>query len=163
PSAERFNQLTVEFVTEATPLVVRPSSASGKDAASDRWKSAKRRQLSVDALTQSTHAHLLTFSLLWAATGIVFAFSSFSAPMRCLRSPLVLVAQIADIACWWLARLESPIGPYFALAIMATGAVVGLGLTAQIVLSLWNMYGPKGKLVLAILFLTGAGLFALTY
>jgi hypothetical protein len=75
----------------------------------------------------------------------------------------VLVAQVADVACWWLARLEPPAGPYFALAIMATGAIVGLGLVAQIVLSLWNMYGAKGKLVLVVLFLVGAGLFGLTY
>lgn len=129
----------------------------------ERWQRAQQRRLSSEKLTQSTHAHLLTFSILWAATGLVFAFTSYSAFVRCLISPLVLIAQVADVACWWLARLNPPFGPYFALAIMATGAIVGLGLGTQITLSLFNMYGRKGKLVLALLFLCGAGLFALTY
>jgi hypothetical protein len=106
---------------------------------------------------------LLTFAVLWAATGLIFAFTSYPSSVRCLLAPIVLVAQVADIACWWLARLEPPVGPYFALAIMGTGAVVGLGLWAQIILSIWNMYGPKGKVVVLLMFLLGAGLFGLTY
>jgi hypothetical protein len=128
----------------------------------DKWAVAKSKRLSVDALTQSTHAHLLTFSLLWAATGLIFAFTSYPAAVRTVLSPLVLIAQVADVACWWLARLDG-VGPYFALAIMGTGAIVGLGLVAQIVLSIWNMYGPKGKAVVLLAFLVGAGLFGLTY
>jgi hypothetical protein len=38
-----------------------------------------------------------------------------------------------------------------------------LGLGAQITLSLFNMYGARGKMVLVLLFATGAGLFGLTY
>jgi len=139
---------------------------SGNDEAvpgPDKWAEAKSRQMSVTGLTQSTHAHLLTFALLWAATGFIFAFTSYPGIVRGTLAPLVLVAQVADVACWWLARLEPPAGPYFAIAILGTGAVVGLGLIAQITLSLWNMYGPKGKVVLVLLALTGAGAFAVTY
>src|SRR5205807_1752760 len=78
-------------------------------------------------------------------------------------APIVLVAQVVDVFCWWLARLEPPAGPYFALAIIGTGGIVGLGLVLQIVLSLWDLYGRKGRLVLALLFLTGAGLFGLAF
>jgi hypothetical protein len=162
PADFKFQDLPEAVRTTAAPLAPGAGGAAQHTAA-EKWKEAKRRQLSVDSLTQSTHAHLLTFSVLWALTGIVFAFTSYSTFLRCVLSPLVLVAQILDIACWWLARLEPPAGPYFALAIMATGAVVGLCLTAQIVLSLWNMYGPRGKLILVVLFLTGAALFAVTY
>jgi hypothetical protein len=159
PTPEKFDQLTPEFVTEAIAEV----GKGANDKPADKWKAAKRKQLSTEALTQSTHAHLLTFAILWAATGIVFAFTSYSCFVRCVLSPLVLVAQVMDVACWWLARLEAPAGPYFALAIMGTGAVVGLGLGMQITLSLFNMYGRRGKLVLALLFITGVGLFGLTY
>ena len=145
--------------TAAAPA--QPTAPAGKPPV-DKWAEAKSKRLSVDALTQSTHAHLLTFSLLWAATGLIFAFTSYSSFVRSVLSPLVLAAQVVDVACWWLARLDG-IGPYFALAIMGTGAVVGLGLGAQIVLSIWNMYGPKGKAVVLLLFLAGAALFGLTY
>jgi hypothetical protein len=145
------------------PTLAPAATGAAEPRPVDKWKEAKRRQLSVDALTQSTHAHLLTFALLWAATGFVFAFTTYPAPVRAFLAPLVLVAQVVDVACWWLARLEPPTGPYFALAIMGTGAVVGVGVAAQIVLGLWNMYGARGKLVLILLFLVGAGAFGVTY
>lgn len=161
PPNVKVTDLRDSLRTTAAPLPL--ANAGGAERKPDKWKEAKSRQLNVTALTQSTHAHLLTFSLLWAATGLIFAFTTYPAVVRGLLAPLVLVAQVADVACWWLARLDPPTGPYFALAIMATGAIVGLGLAAQIVLSLWNMYGAKGKLVLVVLFLAGAGLFGLTY
>ena len=33
--------------------------------------------------------------------------------------------QVADVLCWWLARLPD-VGPYFAVAILGTGAIVGV-------------------------------------
>jgi hypothetical protein len=109
------------------------------------------RQMSLERLTESTHLHALSFAVLFTLTGLVFAFSSYPVWIRCLLAPLVLLAQVVDLSCWWLARLEG-IGPYFALAIMGTGAVVGAGLMLQIVLSLFNMYRWPGKLVLLLLF-----------
>ena len=115
---------------------------------------AKAKQLPADRLTQSTHAHLLSFSMLYLLTGLVFAFSSYPMKMRLLLAPMVLVAQVADISCWWLARLEG-VGPYFAMAIMGTGGIVGLGLMLQITLSLFNMYGKLGKTMLVGIFVAG--------
>ena len=109
------------------------------------------RQMSLDALVQTTHLHLLSFCMLWTLTGLIFAFSSYPTWFRCFLAPLVLLAQVADVSCWWLARLDG-VGPYFALAIMGTGAVVGVGLGLQIVLSLLNMYRLPGKVVLLLLF-----------
>ncbi|HUR54890.1 MAG TPA: hypothetical protein VMZ71_12230, partial [Gemmataceae bacterium] len=116
------------------------------------------KQMSLVKLTQSTHAHLLSFSMLFALTGLVFAFTNYPTIVRCVLAPLVLVAQVVDVACWWLARLEPPYGPNFALCILATGGVVGMGLAAQILLSLFNMYGRKGKIGMLLVFLiAGAG------
>lgn len=151
-------KLTKEFRTRAKEMP-KPTDA---DANMARKRNPKDRQLNVESLTQSTHAHLLTFAVLWAATGLVFAFTSYPCWMRIGIAPIVLVAQVADIACWWLARLPD-VGPYFAVAIMGTGAVVGLGLTAQIILSLFNMYGSKGKAVLLVLMLVGAAGGGLVY
>ncbi len=114
------------------------------------------KQTSFEKLTQSTHAHLLTFSILFGLTGIVFAFTSFPAWVRCIVAPVVLIAQVADVSCWWLARIPAPYGPNFALAIMGTGAVVGIGLSMHIVLSLWNMYDTRGKAVVMLLLFGGA-------
>ena len=110
------------------------------------------RQMSVENLTQTTHLHLLSFCMLWMLTGLIFAFSSCWKWVRCIVAPLALLAQIADVSCWWLARLEPGPGRYFALAIMGTGGLVALGLFLQVILSLLDMYGRAGRLVLVILF-----------
>ncbi len=127
-----------------------------------RKPNAKNRQISVESLTQSTHAHLLSFSMLYSLTGIIFAFSSFPSKIRIIFAPWVLFFQIADISCWWLARLEG-IGPYFAIAILGTGGLVGLGLMLQIIGSIFSMYNKKGKTVLVGLFLLAIAAGGITY
>ena len=153
--------LPKEVRTVAAPLA--PAAVAGAKPPPDPWKEAKRRQLSVEALTQSTHAHLLTFSILWALTGLTFAFTRYPYAIRCVLSPVVLMAQVIDVGCWWLSRLDPPAGPYFALAVIGTGTVVGVGLVLQIVLSLWDLYGRTGRLVLILLLLTGIGGFGLAF
>jgi hypothetical protein len=112
--------------------------------------------ISVAKLTQSTHAHLLSFAMLFSLTGLIFAFSSYPKVMRVILGPWVVVAVFADVSLWWLARLCDEWGPYFAMGVVLTGGAAGLGVAAQIVLSLFNMYGTKGKIVLGALFATGA-------
>jgi hypothetical protein len=133
----------------ATPTTA--PNGNGKPAK----RSAKSKMMSVTSLTQSTHVHMLGFSMLYALTGIIFAFTSYPLWLRATVAPLVLVAQAVDISCWWLARLDG-VGPYFAMTIIGTGLVVGLGLFVHIVGSVWDLYGACGKTVLGVLFLIGA-------
>ncbi|MGL4423469.1 MAG: hypothetical protein ACRCZF_22625, partial [Gemmataceae bacterium] len=94
------------------------------------------KQISVESLTASTHTHLLSFSMLFMLTGLIFALTTYPVALRSVLGPAVLLAQMCDIACWWLARIEG-VGPTFALAILATGGLGGLGLALQILLSLF--------------------------
>jgi hypothetical protein len=118
----------------------------------------KNTRMDLDSLAQTTHVHLLGFSMLYGLTGLILAFSSYPLIVRCLLCPLPLIAQVVDIACWWLAREAKPYGPTFASVIPITGAIVAVGLLLHIVLSLFSMYGTGGKLVLVLLFAAaGAG------
>jgi hypothetical protein len=110
------------------------------------------RQVSVEKLTQSTHAHLLSFAMLFTLTGLIFAFTSYPGGIRVILAPVVLLAQVVDVACWWLARMPG-YGPSCAMVIPFTGGIVGAGLLLQILLSLFNLYGWKGKVVLLLLLL----------
>ena len=92
--------------------------------------------IGMEKLTQSTHAHLLSFAVLFSLTGLVFAFTSFPATLRCILGPWVLVFVVADVSLWWLARLCDQWGPYFAYGIIGTGAAAGVGLILQVGLSL---------------------------
>lgn len=133
-----------------------------KAAVSGDWVKVEE-PISITKLTQSTHAHLLSFAVLFSLTGVIFAFSSYPTSVRCILGPWVVLAVFADVSLWWLARLSDQCGPYFAMGIIATGGAAGLGLAAQIVLSLFNMYGVKGKAVLVLMFLLAGGLAGLVW
>jgi mono/diheme cytochrome c family protein len=111
--------------------------------------------MSMDKLTQTTHTHLLSFAMLFSLTGLAFAFSSYPKAARLILAPWVTLAVVADVSLWWLARLSEEWGPYFAMGIIGTGGAAGMGLAGQIVLSLFSMYGARGKAVLVGLFLLG--------
>ncbi len=119
----------------------------------DGWMKSDR-QTSVEKLTQSTHAHLLSFAMLFSLTGLTFAFTGYPLLVRCVVAPLVLFFQVADVSCWWLARIDG-VGPYFAMAIIGTGGISGLGLLVQIVGSLWAMYEGRSRLILSLVLFVG--------
>jgi hypothetical protein len=115
--------------------------------------------ISIEKLAQSTHAHLLSFALLFSATGLLFALTDYPLLLRYTLAPWALLAFLTDIALWWLARLSELYGPYFAMMIPLTGGIAALGLNLQILLTLFHLYGRKGKTILAVL-LVLAGLVA---
>jgi hypothetical protein len=114
-------------------------------------KVEEAQPISREQLTQSTHVHLLSFSMLYLLTGVIFAFTSLPGFVRCLIAPLPLVAQVVDVACWWLTRSD----PRFADGIIIAGGVVAAGLMLHIVLGLFSMYGKVGKAVLLLLIAAG--------
>jgi hypothetical protein len=114
-------------------------------------KVEEAQPISREQLIQSTHVHLLSFSMLYLLTGVIFAFTGLPAFVRFLIAPLPLVAQLADIACWWLTRTD----PRFADGIIFAGGVVAAGLMLHIVLGLFSMYGKLGKFVLLLLIVAG--------
>ena len=108
--------------------------------------------MSMTKLAQTTHVHLLGFSMLYGLTGLILAFSSYPRWLRLLLCPLPLFAQVVDISFWWLARLPEPYGPQFAQAIIVSGAIVAVGLLLHIVLSLFNLFRWQGWVILLVLF-----------
>jgi len=112
--------------------------------------------MSLEKLAQTTHVHLLSFSMLYGLTGLILAWSSYPRWMRMVLCPLPLLAQVVDISFWWLARLPEPQGPLFARCIVYSGTVVAVGLLLQILLSLFNLFRAKGWLILLLL-LAAAG------
>jgi hypothetical protein len=110
-------------------------------------------------LAQTTHVHLLGFSMLYGLTGILLSLTSYPGWFRLLFGPLALVAQLADISCWWLARYD----PIFADTIRVTGGIVGLSLLIQIVATLVDLFDRKGKIVLALITAVGLAIGGLVW
>ncbi len=107
--------------------------------------------ISIEKLAQTTHAHWLSFSILFAATGLIFALTGYPLAVRCVLAPLTLLAFCADISLWWLARLSEQSGPYWAMLIPLTGGIAGLSLLLQIVLSLYALHGRRGQLIVSLI------------
>ncbi len=112
--------------------------------------------MSLNKLAQTTHVHLLGFAMLYGLTGMVLAFSSYPRLVRIVLCPLPLAAQVTEISLWWLARMEAPHGPLLARAIVTAGGLVGASLFLHIVLSLFNLFSWRGKLILIVLAGTAA-------
>lgn len=151
-----------------TERCVRCHSADGDDNKARSFPLDKYEQIkayakvdtgamSLPALAQTTHTHLLSFAMLFMLTGVIFGLTSYSAWLRVPIAPIVLIAQVADVACWWLARIDGSMGILFAEMILVTGAIVGVGLVIQIVLSLFDLFGMTGKALLVLL-LIAAGM-----
>jgi hypothetical protein len=113
--------------------------------------------MSLTKLAQTTHVHLLGFSMLYGLTGVILALTSYPGIVRVPLAPLPLVAQVIDISFWWLARLDAPYGPMFATWIPITGMIVGGSLGLHILLTLWDLFGKLGKLVIVLLALAAGG------
>src|SRR5262245_44020925 len=121
---------------------------------------------SLAKLALSTHVHLLGTTILFALSGFLFSFTGYPALLRTVLSPLPLVAFLADVACQWLARLDPPAGEFFARTIMLTGALVAIGLGAQVLLGLFALFGNAGRAVLVgliLLAILGGGIAEVKY
>src|SRR5439155_27001101 len=81
------------------------------------------------------------------------AFSSYPGWLRFVLCPLPLLAMVAELICWWLPLLNPVFADFIEPLAIATAA--GLGL--HISLSLLNMYGVAGKLILLLMFAGAAG------
>jgi hypothetical protein len=103
--------------------------------------------VSVKRLAQSSHIHLLAFSMLYCLTGLAFSLTSYPGWLRIILAPLPLVAGCADIGLWWMARVD----PMYARAIVFTGGLVATSLFLQLGLTLFNLFGKPGKVFLASL------------
>jgi hypothetical protein len=112
----------------------------------DHNRPEKSGGMSLHKLAQSTHVHMLGFAVLWCLTGLIFACTSLPAWIRAIFGPWTLIAQVADIACWWLAGQD----PKFADVIMVTGGLVGVGLTVQILGSSLCLFRKGGRLVMIL-------------
>jgi hypothetical protein len=137
-------QIHLDEYEKVMDYVTPDTSAEGKGSGSG---------MSLTKLAQSTHVHLLGFSMLYGLTGFIFAFTSYPSWIRFIIAPLALLAQVGEISCWWLCRADK----FFANGIMALGGIVAVSLGVQIILSLLNLFDIKGKIVVLLLLVAGGG------
>jgi len=91
---------------------------------------------SLTQLARISHVHLFGISMIFLLTGAIFALSETPSWLRVSLISIPYLAIFADIASWWITRYQ----PVFAYVVVIGGAVMGLALAGQILISLWQMW-----------------------
>jgi hypothetical protein len=92
---------------------------------------------SIVQLARVSHIHLFGISLIFIATGTIFAFSELPAWFRAAIVAVPYLTIVIDIGSWWLTKYLSPA---FAWTVLGGGAVMGVALAVQIFIPLWEMW-----------------------
>jgi mono/diheme cytochrome c family protein len=91
---------------------------------------------SLKKLVHITHAHILTIPVFALIVGVLFLMTGLPTWVKLILGPLPMLAVIADIGSWWLARFIEP----FIYVIAASGAVFGASYGLQILCILASMW-----------------------
>ncbi len=87
-------------------------------------------------LMHITHAHVLAMPLFTLSVAALFLMTGLPEKLKLILAPLPMLALIADIGGWWLAR---PVAPAVYI-IAAAGAVFGAAYGLQILIVLGSMW-----------------------
>lgn len=90
-------------------------------------------------LVHITHAHVLAMPVFTMLVGMLFMMTGWGSGIKLLLGPLPMLAVMADIGSWWLARYSEP----FIFVIAASGAVFGLTYALQILCVLSSTWCGK--------------------
>jgi hypothetical protein len=95
-------------------------------------------------LAKVSHVHLFGISLIFFATGFIVSLSETPPWFRIALIVTPYAAILADIGSWWLTKWQE----FFGVVVVIGGALMGLALALQILISLWDMWlaGPMAPL-----------------
>lgn len=91
---------------------------------------------SLKSLVRASHIHLFGMSFIFMLTSFVFVFSETSPIFRTILVAIPFLAIWLDIGSWWFTRND----PIFAYTVIGGGALMGISLAVQIVISLYEMW-----------------------
>ena len=91
---------------------------------------------SILSLVGLSHVHLFGISLVLFAVGVIFIRAELTSWLKYPLIVLPFVAILADIVAWFMTRLY----PLYAYVVVIGGALMGLAMGAQILISLYQMW-----------------------
>jgi hypothetical protein len=93
---------------------------------------------SIAQLARVSHIHLFGISIIFLLTGAIFSLSETPVWLRVILVAFPYLAILADIGSWWLTKFD----PVFGVVVVVGGAIMGLSMAGQILISLWEMWLP---------------------
>ncbi len=92
--------------------------------------------VSLQTLVKISHIHLFGVGLVLLGVGMIFRRAQLREPLKSLIIVLPYAAIVADILAWFLTKWD----PVYAYTVVVAGAVLGLCLGLQILISLYQMW-----------------------
>jgi len=131
----------MEDVPFAATAESEPEFASVEKVATPDYERQQSGPQSTKKLVHVTHAHILAIPVFTLIVGVLFLMTGCGSSVKLILGPLPMLAVVADISSWWLARFYEP----FIYVIAASGAVFGATYGLQILCILASMWlGRKG-------------------
>ncbi len=93
------------------------------------------------SLVRLSHIHLFGIGLVLLAVGLVFRLAELPEWLKATLVVVPFVSVLADILAWFLTKWD----PFYAYTVVTVGAILGLALTAQILISLYQIWFPKRR------------------
>jgi hypothetical protein len=97
---------------------------------------------SIMSLVRVSHIHLFGIGMLLFTVGLVFRMAEMRTWLKATLLVVPFAAVFVDIGAWFLTHWDST----FALTVVVAGAVLGLAIGTQILVCLYQMWGPGNRL-----------------
>jgi hypothetical protein len=88
-------------------------------------------------LARVSHVHLFGIAVIFLLTGAIFSLSETPVWFRVSMLVVPYLAILMDIGSWWATKYYDPL---FAYIVLLGGALMGLAIACQILVSLWDMW-----------------------
>lgn len=95
------------------------------------------RGIPYESLAESSHAHVISMSIMFFLVGIIFFFSSFPTWLKIILYTVSFGSIVIDIGSWWLTKMLSPTFAYF---VYFGGMLMALAFLLQILGSLYQLW-----------------------
>lgn len=98
---------------------------------------------SVQSLVRVSHIHLFGIAFILFFVGRIFILCEMPVLVKRITVAIPFIAMLLDILSWYVTKVY----PEFAVVVVAAGGLMGLSFGAQILVSLYQMWFYKPKIV----------------
>lgn len=94
---------------------------------------------SLHTLMSLSHIHLFGIGLVLFSVGMIFRLADLRPWLKVTLIVTPFAAMLADILAWFLTKWD----PIYAYVVLIGGSLLGLSLTLQVLISLWQLWIPR--------------------
>jgi hypothetical protein len=107
---------------------------------------ASSKAAPLPGLVKVSHIHLFGIAFILLFVGRIFIYCEMRTSLKRVIIVIPFISMLLDTLSWFITRGY----PSFAYVVIASGALMGISMGAQIVISLYQMWFEQGKLPLSV-------------